>query len=104
MSWFEALGGWFFKAERGFTRQYASPIFVGLVWTAMVFAVILFISRFGTNLPFHDEFDMVPVMTGHQLISLDWLWSQHREHRLFLPRLVLLGLYRLSNNDFRAGM
>jgi hypothetical protein len=104
LSTFKALGGWFFKAVAGFTREYASPIFVGLVWTAMVFAVVLFISRCGTNLPFYDEFEMVPVMTGHRPISLQWLWSQHREHRLFLPRLVLLGLYRLSNNDFRAGI
>ena len=70
----------------------------------MVLAAMLFIRKFAVNLPYFDEFEMVPAMTGHRSISLQWLWSQHREHRLFLPRLILLGLYRISNNDFRTGM
>jgi hypothetical protein len=47
---------------------------------------------------------MVPVMTEHEPISARWLWSQHNEHRIPLPKLLLLGLYQISQNDFRAAM
>ena len=47
---------------------------------------------------------MVPGLTGARRVSMEWLWSQHNEHRVPLPRLVLLASLRLSAGDFRAGM
>ena len=37
-------------------------------------------------------------------MTVDWLWSLHNEHRLPLPKLILVLLSRISGNDFRAGM
>ena len=31
-----------------------------------------------------------------------WLWAQHNEHRLPLPRLVYYGLFQITH-DFRTG-
>src|SRR5262245_13198601 len=42
-------------------------------------------------------------MTGHEPITLSWLWSPNLGHRPVVPRLILGVLYRLSG-DFRAGM
>ena len=36
---------------------------------------------------------MVPVITGHESISLKWAWSQHNEHRALVPRLILASLF-----------
>ena len=47
---------------------------------------------------------MVPVITGHESISLRWAWSQHNEHRVLVPRLILASLFRWVAPDFRAGM
>ena len=47
---------------------------------------------------------MIPVLTAARRVSVEWLWSQHNEHRIPLPRLVLLGLLRLSAGDYRAAM
>jgi hypothetical protein len=47
---------------------------------------------------------MVPTMTGHQPVTLKWLWSQHNEHRVPVPRIIGLALYWLFGNDFRVGM
>jgi len=44
---------------------------------------------------------MVPTLTGEQPVSAEWLWSQHNEHRVPLPRLVLLAVNRLGGPDFR---
>jgi hypothetical protein len=70
----------------------------------MLTAAVAYVWRFGSNVPFWDEWNMVPAVTGHQPITLDWLWAPHNGHRIPFPRLVLLGLYRISHVDFRVGM
>ena len=70
----------------------------------MTILAFAFVAKYGPNLPLWDDFDMVDVMVGSQRVTLDWLWSLHNEHRVPLPKLVLLLLYRLTRNDFRAGM
>ena len=42
-------------------------------------------------------------MTRQQPISVQWLWSQHNEHRVPLARLIMLAMYRLCP-DFRVCM
>ncbi len=69
--------------------------------SALAFAMIL---HYGRNVPFSDEYALVPVLTGEQPVTLTWLWAQHNEHRIFLSKLVQIGLARLTDTDFRAGM
>ena len=47
---------------------------------------------------------MVPTLTGEQPVTIGWLWSQHNEHRVPLPRLLMLGLNRIVGIDFRTAM
>jgi hypothetical protein len=63
-----------------------------------------FVFVYGGNVPYLDDWDIVPALAGNQPITFHWLWFQHNEHRRVLPRLLLLGLYRISGFDFRAGM
>jgi hypothetical protein len=74
------------------------------LWAIMLVSVFAFIQSFGANMPTWDEWEMVPVVTGHQSVNLRFLWSPHNEHRIVLPRLVYLGLAKLTHGDFRAGM
>src|SRR5262245_19275277 len=71
------------------------------VWAVMTAAALGFVLGFGHNVPWVDEWEFVPVLTGHEPAG-PWLWAQHNEHRLPLPRAVYLGLFRLTG-DFRAG-
>jgi hypothetical protein len=73
-----------------------------VVWAALTAAALGFVVTFGTNTPFADEWEFIPALTGHEPIGT-WLWQQHNEHRLPLPRAIYLGLFRLTH-DFRAGM
>lgn len=78
----------------------------GFVWfflLACVVAGFSYVVAFGRNVPSWDEWDMVPTTVGVQPVNWEWLWSQHNEHRIPLPRLVMLAAYRLSG-DFRSGM
>src|SRR5262245_25563420 len=70
----------------------------------MFAAAVVYIARFGRNVPFSDDWPMVPLITGDQSVTTDWLWEQFNEHRWPLAKLTLLGLYRLTGGDFRAGM
>jgi hypothetical protein len=78
--------------------------FVLIVWLAMLTAALSFVAIYGSNVPSWDDWDMVPTVTGHQPVTLEWLWSQHNEHRAPVPRLLYLGLMRFVRPDFRTGM
>src|SRR5215217_1322068 len=81
-----------------------SPYFVWATWALTFFAALAFILCFGSNVPYWDEWSMVEALVGDRSVDAQWLWSEHNGHRIPLPRLLLLGLYRLSGSDFRAGM
>lgn len=70
----------------------------------MLATVVLFVARYASNVPSWDDWDMVPVLTRHQPVTWEWLWSQHNEHRVPLPRLLFLGLNRLTVTDMRVTM
>jgi hypothetical protein len=61
-----------------------------------------FVLAFGSNAPYADEGEFVPVLVGDEPVG-PWFWQQHNEHRLPLPRVAYYGLFRLTH-DFRAGM
>jgi hypothetical protein len=64
----------------------------------------LVVARLGSPVPYMDDFWIVPALTGQIQDVPRWLWSQHNEHRLPLPRLLLWGLCRLGDGDFRVPM
>ena len=84
----------------------AGPVklFVWSVRAIMTAATLAYVVHFGRDVPYWDEWDMVAVITKAQPVTLEWLWSSHNGHRIPLPRLLLLSLYKLSGTDFRAGM
>src|ERR1700704_4257497 len=70
----------------------------------MAIGAFAFVWRFGSDVPFWDEWNMIDAATGAQRVTIEWLWMPHNGHRIPLPKLVLLGLYKISGTDFRAGM
>ena len=83
--------------------QPGAGLFVLGVWAGLFLAALTFVLAYGPAFPRWDDFAMVPLLTGTRRVSVEWLWAQHNEHRVPLPKSVLLGLLRLSA-DFRAGM
>ena len=92
------------RTTRGGTRSGASSIAVLLLWLGMWAADLAYVAHFGSNVPYRDDWDMVPTVTGVQPVTAGWLWSQHNEHRIPVPRLLTLALYRTFGFDFRVGM
>jgi hypothetical protein len=80
-----------------------------LAWLAVAVSVgisVNFIARFGIDVPNWDQWDFVPFLDRAARGSLTFseLASQHNEHRILFPRLIMLGLARLTRWDVRAEM
>lgn len=87
-----------------FLHDLGASLFVWMTWTIMVIAALVFVKQYGSNVPSWDGWDMVPTLTGEQPVTGSWLWSQHNEHRIPLPRLILLGLHRITGINFFTPM
>ncbi|MCS6864691.1 MAG: hypothetical protein RMJ56_17825 [Gemmataceae bacterium] len=72
------------------------------VWLVGTVAALAFVAFLGTNAPYADEWEFVPVLVGEEPVG-PWLWQLHNEHRMVLPRLVYWALFQLTH-DFRTGM
>src|SRR5438874_2145914 len=77
---------------------------VWLLWALLLASALAFVALFGTDLPYWDDWNMIPAVVGRQPISLGWLWALHNEHRIPLPKLLYLGLAWAAGGDLRAGM
>src|SRR5947208_3801423 len=72
-----------------------------VLWLALFAAGLVFVGRHALTNPYVDEWAFVPVLLGEKPVG-PWLWELHNEHRFPLPRLVYIGLFRLTG-DLRAG-
>jgi len=79
-------------------------LFVWTIWVGMLAVGLLYVIRFGPDVPRWDDYAVIPQLTGAQPVTLAWLWSQHSEHRIPLARLILLGTFRLTGADPRPVM
>jgi hypothetical protein len=72
-----------------------------LAWAALSAGAVAFVFGLTANAPYADEWEFVPVLLGEEPVG-PWLWQQHNEHRLPLPRAVYYPLFQVTH-DFRAG-
>jgi hypothetical protein len=72
------------------------------LWATLTVGLFLYIRHYSRNIPFIDEFAIVSVMTGSEPVSLRWAWAQYNEHRIVIPRLIMVGLLRFVSTDFRV--
>lgn len=81
-----------------------ATILVATLWAVMLAVAFACIARYARNVPFAEDWTMVPALTGNEPSIVGWLWSQNNEHRVPLPRLIYLALLALGDGDFRTGM
>ncbi len=85
------------KKEFGPTSR---RLFLALALLPLILLIVDGI-RFSVDVPFWDQWNFVPVLgkSFEAGISFPDLWALHNEHRLFFPRLVMLGFAHLSGCD-----
>jgi hypothetical protein len=81
-----------------------AALLVWLVWLVLLADLFRFTANYGHNVPTGDEWSFVRWVAGERPVTLEWLWSQHNEHRIPLAKVIMVGLFRLSGGDYRAVM
>lgn len=81
----------------------AATVFVWGMWLFMTGMALLALVRCGQNIPLAEDWLLVAPFTGNEIDIRAWLWQQNNEHRIPVPKAILLGLLWLSHGDFRAG-
>jgi hypothetical protein len=92
------------RASLPTVRRSGARLFVWGVWALMLLAALAYVKTYGADSPLWDEYDgYVVALTGEQPVTINWLWTQYGPHRFPLPKLIVLGSYRLIG-DFRAAI
>jgi hypothetical protein len=76
----------------------------GLLTAVLAVWGFTFIAGYRLNLPLGDEILWLPYLTGERAVTLHWLWSQHNDHRLLIPRLLYLTLWNGGAHSFKLPM
>jgi hypothetical protein len=100
-------------------REWGALVFVGGVWALLTVGALVVAVRSASPIPWIDDWDLVKPLTGEEWdvpppaegmppppkwqTFLAWLWRPYINHRIPLPRLLLLGIYKLNGGDFRWG-
>ena len=71
-----------------------------------VAVVVLLVLRHGVNVPFWDQWELVGPLTRLQDGTLGWgeIFRQHNEHRMVVPKIVMLSLASLTGWNVVAEM
>ncbi|MHC4714085.1 MAG: glycosyltransferase [Planctomycetota bacterium] len=87
-----------------YLRALAAPLFVWAVLAAATLGAFYLVGHYGPDVPWWDEFEHVPYVTGERPVTAGWLWEAHKVHRIALPKLVYIALAGVSGSHFKAGM
>jgi hypothetical protein len=85
-------------------RSKARRLALGLLAAAPPLAALVVITRLRVNVPWGDDWDLIPAVLRAMNGRLEWtdLWSQHNEHRMVLVKVIVIALAGLNRFDLRA--
>jgi hypothetical protein len=73
-------------------------------WALLSAGLVGYVWQVNDDLPVADDWHLVPAYTGHEAVTLSWLWAPHNEHRLPLPKLLLVVVGAATGHDYRTGV
>ncbi|MEM0896122.1 MAG: hypothetical protein AAGJ79_04485 [Verrucomicrobiota bacterium] len=81
---------------------FAGVIFAVVAWLPAV-VTIVFVDESSVNIPVWDDFERIPLLEKYEAgeLTLGFLISPHIEHRILIPRLIILANYEWGGGDIR---
>jgi hypothetical protein len=73
-------------------------------WALLSAGLVGYVWLVNDDFPVADDWHLVPAYTGHETVTLSWLWAPHNEHRLPLPKLLLVLGGAATHHDYRTGV
>ncbi len=85
-------------------RRISLFVAAALVGAAPAAVLVFLAQRYAIEAPFADEWELIPLLEKSYAGRLTWadLLSQHNEQRPFFPRLLMLGIARLTGWNLRC--
>ena len=81
----------------------AAVSFCWAVWGTLVVIAVYYLMTQVSNLPMAEDWLLVPSLAGQEQQSFGaWLWEQNNEHRVPLPKLILLSILKITGGSFKA--
>jgi hypothetical protein len=101
-----------YRAQRPLLHRISGLIFrpgIGKAFLVIVgllpaMALLADIQRFAVNVPFMDDWQFVPLLERamNGTLTFQELWAPHDEHRLLLPRMIIIASMFASHGDYRV--
>ena len=88
-------------------RSKAAPNGTSLCWSGCAASVALlsYAAVYGRNVPYFEDWVLVPVLSGSEPFTLSWLFEMTvAEHRFILAKALLYPMWLASGGDFRVSM
>ena len=87
-------------------RQWMAKIGACLLVILPALIMLFYIRSFGINLVYWDQWDFLPYLEKlfQGTLTIEDIFSQHNEHRLFFPRLIMLVLAGITHYNTVAEM
>jgi len=79
-------------------------VFVAGIWLVMTAAALGCVLKYGSVVPFFDDWAHVPVLASRERPPPEWLWAQQNEHRFPVSKAIMWATWRASGGDPRLGM
>jgi len=71
-------------------------------WLLTTLFAIRVVWKEGPLFPFSDDWAIVPQITGIRPVNAGWLWAQHNDHRIPIPKLYFVAMVRAFKGDYRG--
>lgn len=85
-------------------KMRAAETFCWAVWATLLLIAVRILVTQTSNIPMYEDWYMVPSFAGLENNFVAWLWEQHNEHRVPVPKLILLAILKLTGGNFKACM
>jgi hypothetical protein len=92
------------RDELAHANDASERLFVLGAWAAMTLIAAGFIGKFGSPIPFVDDWTHFGQMASDDGMTARWLWSQHNEHRYPLSSIMMWETWTWSGGDLRPAM
>ncbi len=86
------------------SRRFLRSLLYVIVSLIAFYCLVYAVAAYAVDVPYWDQWSgLLPLIekSNRGILTLRDIWWQHNEHRLLFPRIIMIGLARLTSWDIR---
>ena len=88
------------STQQSTAHRLSASVVLG-VFVSLLIAVAVLCAVVARNIPFSEDWLLVSPLTGNEPDLAAWAWRLHHDHRIPLPKFLMLSILKVSGGDFR---